>query len=273
MDETTEPQTLSASQIKSFGIQGLLGNVADQRNGALADLNGAKMRLQQLKQTKDEQYFQLMGRLVKYEPDKVFDEVLSYAFVTGMFYHTQSHLLGVMSEIYDYTTKTTNKTYKAHFTIYGNFLKKCATDDELPISYTGRFLMSNYKDRFVVDKTKSEYKKMEDFIKIKEAVPEPVVEPEPDVYCGYCHQLIKTGEFGGIGKNVCGVDKSYCIKCYNVPNRYQPDDPKYQPEPEEEDPETYAYLEKFLVNSTKVEPEIAVAEVAKPKRKYVRKPK
>jgi len=182
MDETNETPTLSASQIKSFGIQGLLGTNTGERNTALADLNGAKLRLQQLKTKKDDQYFELLGRLVKYEPEKVFDEVLQYVFDQGMFYHTQSDLLGEMSHIYDYTTKTTNKTYKAHFTIYGNFLKKCATEDEKPISYMGRFLMNNYKDYFVVDKTKSEYKKMEDFVKIKELEPElePVAEPVAD---------------------------------------------------------------------------------------------
>jgi hypothetical protein len=252
MDNTTEPQTLSPSQIKSFGIQGLLGNVAVERNCALADLNSAKFRLQKVKQTKDEQYFELLGRLVKYEPDKVFDEVLQYAFDQGIFFHTQSHLLGVMSEIGDYTTATTKKTYKAHFTIYGNFLKKLATDDEQPISYTGRFLMNNYKDYFVVDKTKSEYKKMEDFIKIKEPVVEPEPEPEPEkIFCENCDQPIKPGCLGGIELSEKGIDLKYCNECYNIPQTFTVGGNKTYP---------------------KVESEIVIAD-PKPKRKYVRKPK
>ena len=75
--------------------------------------------------------------------------------------------LGEYSVIKDYTTKTTKKTYKAHFTIYDRFIKKCDTENEAPISYKGYFLMKNYPDKFEVDRTKTEYKTITDFFQIK----------------------------------------------------------------------------------------------------------
>jgi hypothetical protein len=176
MNPTSETE-LSDAQIKALAIQGLLGTNTDQRNGALADLNSAQHRLQQTKNKKDAQYYALMGRLVKYEPDKVFSEVLQYAFDEGLFYKTQSERLDVVSNIRDYTTVNGKKTYKAHFTQYGHFLKKCEKDDELPIGYIGNFLMKNYKDFFVVDRSKPEYSKMEDFIKVIDAEEEILVIP------------------------------------------------------------------------------------------------
>jgi hypothetical protein len=184
MEPTTDPE-LAPAQIKALAIQGLLGTNTDQRNGALADLNTARYRLQQATNEKHIQYFVLMGRLVKYEPDQVFSEVLKYAFDNGLFYKTQSELLGIKSIIGDYTTVNGKRTYKAHFTTYGHFLKKCEKDDEEPISYTGNFLMKSYQEYFVIDKTQTEYSKMEHFIKViplpteEIQIPEPEVEPEP----------------------------------------------------------------------------------------------
>jgi hypothetical protein len=84
----------------------------------------------------------------------------------------------------DYTTAKTKKTYKAHFTIYNRFIKKCEKDDELPISYKGYFLMKNYPEMFEVVKDKEKYETITDFFQIKSTpIPEPIAtipEPEPE---------------------------------------------------------------------------------------------
>jgi len=214
MTTTATDLELSDAQIKAYAIQGQLGVNTAQRNGALADLNSAKYRLQQTTNDKHSQYFVLMGRLVKYEPDQVFSEVLQYALENGIFYKTESKNLGIFSKIGDYTTVNGKKTYKAHFTTYGHFLRKCEKDDEEPISYSGNFLMKNYQEYFVIDKTESEYSKLEHFIKVKQPEPEPEPEPEKPS-CENCKKTITNENIGGLEKKSDDSgDYVYCYDCY-----------------------------------------------------------
>jgi hypothetical protein len=172
-------EELEKTQVVMGGTMNLLAKNTEQRNNAQADASYLNKQLTSANNAKHSQFFTLMGRLVKYEPS-AFDEVLPYALENGCFWECDSKELGVYSVIGDYTTKTTKKTYKAHFTIYNRFLTKCEKEDEAPISYRGYFLMQNYPDKFEVDRTKTEYKTIKDFIKIKSA-PEPIPEPDPIV--------------------------------------------------------------------------------------------
>jgi len=159
-------EELTKDQIVNLGVKNLLTKNTNERNEAIGKNEYLNRQLQTEKNSKNEQYFQLMGRIVKYEPS-AFDEILPYAFENGCFWECESKELDIYSEIKNYTTKTTNKTYKAHFTIYKKFIQKCKTENEAPISYKGYFLMKNYQDKFELDKTKEEYKTLQDFIKIK----------------------------------------------------------------------------------------------------------
>ena len=170
-------EELTETKVVMGGAMNLLHTNTFERNCAENEARGLKHQLQKEQNSKNDQYFTLMGRIVKYEPT-AFDEILPYALENGCFWECDSKELGEYSKIDNYTT-TTGKTYKAHFTIYGRFLQKCKKDDEAPISYKGYFLMKNYPDKFEVDRTKTEYKTIKDFIKIK-STPEPVIQiPEP----------------------------------------------------------------------------------------------
>jgi len=174
-------EELEKTQVVMGGTMNLLAKNTQQRNNAQADASYLNSQLTSAKKDKNVLYFELMGRIVKYEPT-AFDEVLPYALENGCFWECDSKDLGEYSVIGDYTTKTTKKTYKAHFTIYNRFLTKCETENDAPISYKGYFLMKNYPDKFEVDRTKTEYKTIQDFIKIKSApepIPEPIAIPQP----------------------------------------------------------------------------------------------
>ena len=170
-------EELANTQIVLGGGLNLLATNTQQRNNALADASYLNSQLTSTKNAKHDQYFTLMGRIVKYEPTAL-DEVLPYALENGCFWECDSKELNEYSVIADYTTKTTKKTYKAHFTIYNRFLKKCEKDDELPISYKGYFLMKNYPEMFEVVKGKEKYETITDFFQIKStSIPEPIPEP------------------------------------------------------------------------------------------------
>jgi hypothetical protein len=274
-----EPTDPTPDQIKAFAIQGLLANNTNQRNGALMDLNTSKHRLQLMKGDKDKQYFELMGRLVKYEPDQVYSEVLPYAIECGAFYKCESHLLGVMSHIGDYTTADGKKTYKAHFTTYGHFLRKVKDETDLePISYTGNFLIKSYQDFFVVDRTRTEYKTLEDFIKIKGK--EPVW---PRNECDRCRIPIQ-----GNGGGACKAENYiFCNACYET-EIMEPIKEKQrlflqsmQIDPEVQSLQSQVEIDieveglksdEYIEWTIEVQPEVKAVE-AKPKRKYVRKAK
>jgi len=159
-------EELEKTQKVMGGAMNLLATNTQQRNNAQADASYLDRQLTRTKNAKHDQYFTLMGRIVKYEPTAL-DEVLPYALENGCFWECESKEMGEYSVIADYTTKTTKKTYKAHHTIYNTFLKKCDTENDAPISYKGYFLMKNYPDKFEVDRTKTEYKTITDFFKIK----------------------------------------------------------------------------------------------------------
>jgi hypothetical protein len=296
MTTTATDLELSDAQIKAFAIQGQLGINTAQRNGALADLNSAKYRLQQTTNDKHSQYFVLMGRLVKYEPDQVFSEVLEYAFENGLFYKTDSKLLGIFSKIGDYTTANGKKTYKAHFTTYGHFLKKCEKDDEEPISYTGNFLMKNFKEYFVIDKTETEYSKLEHFIK--------VIKPEVkyEYKCSWCDSGFNHYE-NMVIDFTDGVNSFWCKKCPPGYEKKEPDKPEKEKAPFPRNncdkcniqvignnsengggcnkAENWIYCEKCyeteiwakMPGNAELKAENEAKKAEKPKRKYVRKPK
>jgi hypothetical protein len=160
-----EPKVITPAHLTNC-VKGLLAKNTAERNGAEQHNAYLDKKLQTTKNDKTDQFFQLMGRIVKYEPS-AFDEIIPYALENGCFWDCDSKDLGIYSVISDYTTKTTKKTYKAHFTIYGRFIEKCKKDGEPPISYKGYFLMKNYPDKFEINKTNKTYATMKDFIQIK----------------------------------------------------------------------------------------------------------
>lgn len=101
-------------------------------NKTFAELNSAKREIQTLSADKNAMYFELMGRLVIADPanrERYFNEVLDYAV--------------------KFCTYPTND---------GMFEGKINL---------GKVKMSDFPDAWKIDKTKSEYSKMEDFVKIK----------------------------------------------------------------------------------------------------------
>jgi hypothetical protein len=157
---------IAKNGIKIGGIKNLLKENTAERNHANALNDTLTRNNNKLKNEKDHQYYEMAGRLVKYEAAQIFSEVIPYAINNGLFYSCDSELLGVKTEIKEYTNKQ-GKTHYAHYTIYGTYLEKCSQNNDTPKNYKGNFLMKNYADKFEVDTTKSEYKTKYDFIKIK----------------------------------------------------------------------------------------------------------
>jgi len=252
IEDDDQPQT-TPNLIGALG--NLLSTNTDQRNMALAELNGARQLLQKAKQAKHDLAFELYGRLIKYEPD-VFEEVKNYVMNNDVFYATSSDKLNIYSKIDNYTTANGKKTFKAHYTIYGHYLKKCETEDEAPISYNGRFLMKKYIDLFIFNKWATEYKKVEDFFipltdepveeetEPVEEETDPKLKPFPRSECDKCHIQV----LGNNTKNGGGACKEqnyiYCGNCYIT--------------------EVVAKMPGYEPVETPVD---------KPKRKYTRKPK
>lgn len=106
--------------------------------------------------------FETYGRLVKYDPS-VFDEVLQYAEENSVMMKIDSHIVGEYSVIDDYTTKA-GKTFKAHFTINGNYIRKVEAGETKPVSYSGYFPYKKYKHLFTVHRTRKNYTCFEDFL-------------------------------------------------------------------------------------------------------------
>jgi len=185
-EEPTPSNIINAA--KHFKIQGLLGKNTQERNCALADLNSAKHRLQDTKNEKNKMAFAYLGRLAKYEPN-IPTEALEYAINNGCFFRCESSKIGVFSEIDDYENSK-GVVFKAHYTIYGHFLRK-VEPNEAPISYSGNFLIKTFAEHFVAIEGKDNYETLEDFVGLKCDVVEPteeVVEDavvqtvEPDVW-------------------------------------------------------------------------------------------
>ena len=128
-------------------------NNAYERNDFLNRKNASLMDTQ----------FKTFGRLVKYEPS-VFQEVLAYAEKNNAMLNCESSFVGEFSTIGDYTTKK-GKTFKAHFTKYGGYLRKCESDDETPISYKGYFPYTKYKKVLQINTTNTKYECLADFLK------------------------------------------------------------------------------------------------------------
>jgi hypothetical protein len=127
-------------------------NDAIQRNDILSKKNSSLMDIQ----------FETFGRLVKYEPS-VFEEVFDYAEKNNAMMKIESSLIGEYSTIGDYKTKS-GKVFKAHFTKYGHYYRKCSSPDETPISYKGYFPFKKYKELMRINKTRGSYTCLEDFI-------------------------------------------------------------------------------------------------------------
>lgn len=175
---TEEPPTQLINAAKHFKIQSLLGKNTQERNGALADLNGAKHRLQETKNEKNNATFAYLGRLAKYEQN-IPTEAFEYAIKSGCFFRCESSKLGVYSVIDDYTNSK-GIVFKAHYTTYGHFLQRVKDPNEAPISYSGHFLIKSFVEYFEPIEGKSSYETLEDFIRLKcdGIVEDAVVETE-----------------------------------------------------------------------------------------------
>lgn len=106
--------------------------------------------------------FETFGRLVKYDA-RVFDEVLQYAEENSVMMNIDSWIVGEYSVIDDYTTKA-GKTFKAHFTINGKYIRKLEQGETKPISYKGYFPYKKYKHLFRIHRTRENYNCFEDFL-------------------------------------------------------------------------------------------------------------
>ena len=150
-EETTETPVPIGAVMAKLKDNTRERNDAYDNNKMLKNKNNSLMAIQ----------FQTFGRLVKYEPS-VFNEVLEYAEANSAMVHIDSHLIGEYSVIGDYTTKA-GKTFKAHFTKYGGYIRKC-TEGEKPISYKGYFPYKTYKNKFVINRSRETYSTLEDFL-------------------------------------------------------------------------------------------------------------
>jgi hypothetical protein len=99
--------------------------------------------------SKDEQNVATLCRLIRYEGfDKIAEEVIQYAIDVGMFMkEIDSKYIGVKSVVQDYTNKQ-KKTFKAHYTVYGHYIRKMETGEEDGIYYQGNFLFKTYEAQF-----------------------------------------------------------------------------------------------------------------------------
>lgn len=111
-----------------------------ERNRAWNDIKFLKANISK----KREEHIKMLDRLHKYE--NVEEEFFKYIESEDMMIKCESSRIGVFSKIDKHITK--NSEYLAHFTIYDTVLKKCKTDDEKPISYTGYFKYKHYKKQF-----------------------------------------------------------------------------------------------------------------------------
>jgi hypothetical protein len=135
-----------------------LKNNTRERNDANQTNHYLSNRITSLLETQ----FATFGRLVKYDAN-VFDEVLQYAEANNVMMKLDSHIVGEYSVIGDYTTKA-GKTFKAHFTINGNYIRKLEKGETKQVSYPGYFPYKKYKHLFRIDRTKGTYKCFLDFI-------------------------------------------------------------------------------------------------------------
>lgn len=160
-DNSVEDKDLSTIPIPA--LMSKLSANTSERNKAVMDNKFLEGKARRLMDTQ----FKTYGRLVKYEPS-VFEEVWKYAEDNSLMFKINSELIGEFSVIGDYTTKK-KTTFKAHFTRYGKYLRKCEVGEQ-PISYEGYFPFSTFKSKLRLNKTNSKYECFEDFIEPKNAL-------------------------------------------------------------------------------------------------------
>ena len=111
-------------------------------------INGIKYQCARQRNLKDQEIEKTMDlenrivkMIIKYD-DK--DEAWSFAQHYKIYWYGDSKKLGIVSIINDYTNKK-GKTFKAHYTINGTYIKKAENDT--PIHYNGYFRITakNFK--------------------------------------------------------------------------------------------------------------------------------
>lgn len=146
-------------------VMARLGDNTYQRNDALHKLQYANIKIRESK----EGHVATLGRLYKYEGQPIIEEVLEYAKTAGMFITCDSKFVGVKTRVGDYTTKA-GKVFKAHFSIYNNYLEKCKTPDEEPKNYKGNFLYQTYAEHLEqhLNQSVQSFNKIEDLFDFKD---------------------------------------------------------------------------------------------------------
>jgi hypothetical protein len=99
--------------------------------------------------SKDDLNVATLCRLIRYEGfDKIAEEVIQYAIESEMFMkEIDSKHIGIKSIVQDYTNKK-KQTFKAHYTIYGHYIRKMETGEDDGIYYLGNFLFKTYEAKF-----------------------------------------------------------------------------------------------------------------------------
>jgi hypothetical protein len=155
--ESTSATATEETPIPIGALMSKLKTNTEQRNTANQTNQYLNTRINNLMKTQ----FETFGRLVKYDPS-IFEEVIQYAENNSAMLYIESSTIGMYSVIGDYTTKS-GKTFKAHFTANGHYIKKAEKGDA-PISYKGYFSYKKFKHLFKINRNNTQYKCFEDFV-------------------------------------------------------------------------------------------------------------
>ena len=232
------------------GVKSLLAKNTAERNDLSWELQYTEGKLRHSK----EAHIFTLGRLAKYE-DGIVAEALKFAKEAGMFISCDSSKIGLKSQIRDYKTKA-GKVFKAHFSIYDNYLGKCSDKEwgDEPKNYNGNFLYKTYEAEFAKWKHPIEpqtFQKLDDLFEFN---------PKVECYqCGDDKCPLNSVKLGG-------TDRLLCLPC-------EEDIKKPAPEPEPEVvvavPEVVAPAKKARGRPKKVADPNAEPKPKKPRAKKV----
>jgi hypothetical protein len=203
MNTTTDTTAEDKTVAMVGGVKSLLAKNTAERNDLSWELQYTEGKLRHSK----EAHIFTLGRLAKYE-DGIVAEALQFAREAGMFISCDSSKIGLKSQIRDYQTKA-GKVFKAHFSIYDNYLGKCSDKEwgDEPKSYNGNFLYKTYEAEFAKWKHPIEpqtFQKLDDLFDFN-----------PKVECSMCgddKSPLTSCEIGQ-GSNKKKINRLFCGLC------------------------------------------------------------
>jgi hypothetical protein len=249
MNTTTDTTAEDKTVAMVGGVKSLLAKNTAERNDLSWELHHTEGKLRHSK----EAHIFTLGRLAKYE-DGIVAEALLFAKEAGMFISCDSSKIGLKSQIRDYKTKA-GKVFKAHFSIYDNYLGKCSDKEwgDEPKSYNGNFLYKTYEAEFAKWKHPIEpqtFQKLDDLFDFN-----------PKVECYQC------GEVSGLTSvKLGGTDRLLCSLCEEELFKKPAPEPAVVVAPE---PEVVAPAKKARGRPKKVADPNAEPKPKKPRAKKV----